>query len=227
MSNQEKQDHEPAKKAPQVTAQHKSEPKPRKRRGFFGQLFSHLMVAIIAVIGVAAYMHWSDILKYTGSRVCSYNVLGKYAGQSPKVPPIDLKKSEADQSQKQQIPAEQKPQAESLPPPAASKTLPSVESFAARLEAARKLFWAHDPSTAVAYEKLIEENPDNVDLQAELGNVHFKFGRKQQAAQMYLQAGKQFAKQKNTAKVAEMIKTLERFAPEKARELVSVDVKNN
>lgn len=223
MSNQEQPKHEPAKKAPRASP----ESKPRKRRGFFSQLFSHLMVAVLAVIGVAAYMHWRDVLTYTGSHVCSYDMLGKYASQPPKVPPIDLSKPAK---------APPAPAAPSAPPAtkdnetaqkAPEKAPEKTESFDEALEVARKLFWAKDPTTAAVYEKLIVKNPDNADLQAELGNVYFKFDKKDQATSRFFQAGTLFAKQKNTAKVAEMVKILEKLAPLKAKELSAVNVKGN
>lgn len=239
MSNQEPPKHEPAKRAPQVTPkvtkQATSEPKPRKRRGFFSQLFSHLMVATIAVIAVAAYMHWRDVLQYTGARVCSYNVLGKYASQPPKVPPIDLTKpakekpKQSTQSPVEKAPAKDKPQDKSQDKPATTpvKAPVKAQNFDDALEAARKLFWTKDPATAPAYEKLITKNPDNADLQAELGNVYFKLEKKDQATSQFFKAGKLYAKQKNPAKVAEMVKILEKLAPEKAKELSAINVKDN
>lgn len=260
MSNQEQQKQEPAKSVPPETSQESSkgtsqqaaqtspQSKPPKRRGFFSQLFSHLMVALIAVIAVAGYMHWSDVLKYTGSRVCSYDMLGKYASQSPKVPPINLSKPVVGQS-KQSIPspAENAPNAsvkkdpaKEIPkdkqvkaPPAplekgtAQNTPAKAENLDQALEGARKLFWANDPTTAAVYEKLVVKNPDNADLKAELGNVYFKFDKKNQAAGQFFQAGTLFAKQKNAAKVAEMVKILEKFSPEKAKELNAVNVNKN
>lgn len=229
MSNQEKQPHEPAKKAPQVARKPAREQKPRKRRGFFSQLFSHLMVALIAVIGVATYMHWNDILNYTGSRVCSYDMLGKYASQPVKVPPAGMSKPADEKTQSKAPP---KPQDPPQDPPKAkdseqtdvtAKTVPAPQetSFNDSLEAARKLFWAEDPSTPQAYEKLIAKNPENADLQAELGNVYFKFGKTDQAAKQYSSAGVIFSKLKNTEKVSEMVKILEKIAPEEAEKLRS------
>ena len=94
MSKEENQEsHKPVKRASERTAP-TQQPAP-KRRGFLASVFSHLAVAAIAVIGVGSYIHWNDILNYTGSRVCAYNVLGQYAQGSIKVPPIDLKKSQS------------------------------------------------------------------------------------------------------------------------------------
>ena len=199
------------------------------------------MVATLAVIGVAAYVHWDDVLKYTGSRVCSYNVLGKYASKPPKVPPIDLGDEAKSQPQKQsetvtapstEVPV-QKVQTPQKAPPApkladqqAEQTVKEVP-FAQALDAARKLFWANDPKTAPAYEELIARNPEDADLQAELGNVYFKLGEKDKAAGQYLKAGKLFARQKNTEKVSLMAKTIKKIAPEKAKELLKTDVKEN
>jgi len=223
MSNQEKnQPHEPAKRAPKVVV----EAKPRRRRGFFSLLVSHLMVATIAVIGVGTYMHWNDILTYTGSRVCAYDVLGKYGGQTAKVPPIDLKKPEVNQTNKQtnkqsetqKQPAEEKPQANNSP---ATIEKPGEPDFNKAWDEARKLFWKDAGTALAAYEKLLADHPDNADLRAETGNVYYKSGDTKKAVQKYLQAGKQYKQQKNPAKADEMMKILEKLAPEKAKELAA------
>ncbi len=216
MSNQEKKpQHEPAKRAPLVV-----EPKPRRRRGFFSLLFSHLMVALIAVIAVSAYMHWTDILKYTGSRVCAYDVLGQYGTQPVKVPPVDLKKSTTKKSEEktesQKTPAEEKPQADTSSTP---ENVLKRPGFKSALQAARKLFWAQDPSALAAYEKLVAENPENADLRAELGNAYFKMGKKDKAAQTYVEAAKQFARQKDNDKVVGIKNILKKFAPEKLKNI--------
>jgi len=168
------------------------------------------MFGLVVVVGVVSYLNWENILKYTGSRVCNYDVLGKYASQPPKVPPIDLGTS-----------------AKAPPAPPEAPKLGEEKSFAASLEEVRQLFWANDPETVATYKKLITKNPDNADLQAELGNVYFKLGEKDQAADQYLVAGKLFANQANAAKVSEMVRILEKFAPEKAKNLSSVDIKAN
>lgn len=235
MSNQEKTPQDkPVKPAPQTAepqtaeparAEPKSQPKsarkPQRRRGFFSQLFSHLMVAAIAVIAVSAYMHWTDILKYTGTRVCAYDMLGQYASQPAKVPPVDLKKPAPPapkQSTKQQTPAAQKPQANTSP---AIKSTPAAQNLKQARNAARKLFWTESATALTAYEKLVAEHPDNAGLRVELGHVYYKTGNNQQAVEAYLKAGKQFVAQKNTERTDEMIKTLEKLAPEKARELAA------
>ncbi len=193
-----------------MTQQPAPAPRPRKRRGLLSQIFSHLMFGAVAVVGVVSYLNWDNILKYTGSRVCSYDVLGKYASQPPKVPPINLDKP-----------------AKAPPAPPEAPRLQEEKSFAASLEEVRQLFWANDPETVATYKKLIANNPENADLQSELGNVYFKFGQKDQAADQYLVAGKLFANQANAAKVSEMVRILEKFAPEKAKELSLIDVEAN
>ncbi len=241
MSNLEKQKpHEPAKKAPQVNRQPETGLKPRKQRGFFSQLVSHFMVAVSAVIGVVTYAHWDDILKFTGSRLCSYDVFGKYATQPLKLPPIDLgnpPKEEASQSQEQEKSTEKsteksaeknsdKKQLTSKAPPAPQEN--DIEKpFNVSLEAARKMFWAKDPATIKAYEKLIASNPGDADLQAELGNVFFKFKNNDQAAAQYLKAGKLFAKLGKTDKVLQMVKILEKISPESVKELSADNVDVN
>jgi len=233
MSNLEKQKpHEPAKKAPQMTGRHETGLKPRKPRGFFSQLVSHFMVAVSAVIGVVTYAHWDDILKFTGSRVCSYDVFGKYATQPLKLPPIDLDnppKEEVSQSQGQEKPAEKKPDEKQLvakaPPVPQEKDV--EKPFDVSLEAARKMFWAQDPATIKAYEKLIASNPGDADLQAELGNVFFKFKNKDQAAAQYLKAGKIFAKLGKADKVSQMVRILEKISPKSAKKLAANNVNVN
>lgn len=219
MSNQDqKPAHEPAKRAPLSV-----EKKPRKRRGFFSTIISHLMVAAIAVVGIGSYLHWDDILNYTGTRVCAYDMLGQYAGQKSKTPAIDLNKSPGNNTAVQQKKTEKSVEQNS---PAA--TPPQVESssnatFASKLEAARKLFWNKEKSALAAYEKLFADNPDNAELQAELGNVYYKNDQKDKAIEMYLSAGKKFTAQKKTAKVTQMRDFLNKLAPEKAKTLSPVE----
>ncbi len=202
MSNQE---HQPRQSA-------ESAPRPRNRRGFFSQVFSHLMVALIAVTAVVSYIFWDDILNYAGSDGKKYNVLGNYVGLPLKIPSIDLTNLTPSISENAGA-AIAKPE--------------QVPSFAQALDAARKLFWAESPATVDAYKKLIATNPEDADLQAELGNVYFKMGQKNQAANQYLEAGRLYGKQKKSAKVAAMAKILEKIAPKKARMLVSGNIKAN
>jgi len=236
MSNQEKTPEKgsddqakPAEEKP-VTKQ-----KQPKRRGFFSSLISHLMVALIAVIAVSAYMHWTDILKYTGTRVCAYDMLGQYAGQPAKVPSVESKKPATDQSKElskqqsdnktiqQQTPAAQKPQADISPQAKdtqANETSTQQEFKQAR-DAARKLFWAQNDTAIAAYEKLIAKYPDNAGLRAELGNVYYKNEKTSQAIEAYLAAAKMFTRQKNLARRDEMIEILQKLAPEKAAKLIA------
>lgn len=210
-----------------------AEKKPKRRRGIFGTIFSHLMVAAFAVLAVSTYMHWVDILTYTSSKVCAYNVLGKYApadaksarqtSPDPKVPPIDLSKPAAKADKPPEQPAKETSQTDSNPaPPPASETKSDLDTA---WQAARKMFWDKDPATAKAYEKLIADFPEKAELRAELGNVYFKSGKRDQAVEMYLSAGKLFSAQENTAKAVEMKKILEKLAPEKAAELPDSDKK--
>ena len=107
------QETKPQVEKPQVAAPQVLEQKPPRRRGFFSSLFSHLFVALIAVIAVTSYMHWVDILKYTGSRVCGPNMLGKYSSQPAMVPPSSLqtpapgqkKEQTTDKTSQQKTPA--------------------------------------------------------------------------------------------------------------------------
>ena len=225
---------EPPAAAPPAAAPPVAESKPPRRRGFFSSLFSHLMVALIAVIAVSAYMHWTDILKYTGTRVCAYDMLGQYAGQPAKVPPVELKKPATEQSKEQpkeltkqqssnktihqKAPAEEKPQADTS---SQAKVTSTQQEFEQARDAARKLFWTEDKSAVSAYEKLIVAYPDNAGLRAELGNVYYKNDKTPQAVDSYLAAAKMFTEAKNTARRDEMIKILQKLAPEKAAELVA------
>ena len=83
--------HEPAKPAPVVVTREKP-----RRRSFLGWLFSHLVFAAVAVIGIGSWLHWDDILKYAGNNVCSYNMLGKYMTTPAKLPPAGLAKKTDD-----------------------------------------------------------------------------------------------------------------------------------
>lgn len=240
-STDTKKAHQPARPAPR-----KAEKKSPPRRSFFRSLVSHLMVAIIAVLGVSAYVHWNDLLNYTGSRVCSYNVLGKYAPNAPKVPPIVTPKPEqktpapstvtptdpapaakqatqepkkadttaaAEQKETAQKKTEKTTDAEEPSP--AAKINPTT-GLDADLEAARKLFWAKDKNAVSAYEALVKRYPDNPQLLGEMGNVYFKNGDRDKAADSYLAAGKIYSSRKNVEKKAEMLKILLKLDPKKA-----------
>jgi len=211
---------------PQAAPPRASEPKPPRRRGFFSSLFSHLMVALIAVIAVTTYMHWVDILKYTGSRVCAPNMLGQYSSQPAKVPaaslnkpaPEQTKEKTSEKSTQQKTPAEEKPQADTSP---SSNDSSTEQKFKQARDEARKLFWKKSELAIPAYEKLVAEYQDNAGLRVEIGNVYFKSDKKPLAVQAYLEAGKRFLQQKNAVKADEMIKILQKLAPEKAGELVA------
>lgn len=236
-----KKAHQPARPAPR-----QPEEKRPARRSFFRSLISHVMVAIIAVLGVSAYVHWNDLLNYTGSRVCSYNVLGKYASNAPKVPPIATPKPEqkapaspaltttdpppaakkaTDKPKKEDTAAAagqkettQKKTEKSVDAkkPAANPELTPPTGLDADLEAARKLFWAKDKKAVAAYEALVKRYRDNPQLLGELGNVYFKNANKNKAGDMYLAAGKIYSDRKNAQKTAEMIDILQKLDPKKA-----------
>lgn len=238
-STEPKKNHEPARRAPR-----NPEKRPAKKRGFFRSLVSHVMVAIIAVLGVSAYVHWNELLNYTGSRVCSYNVLGKYAPQAPKVPPLatpgPVQQSEAKTPATKPVPAPERqsdtekkaplPKDNAAVEPAQKKTEKSpdqkpapaepdvklAENLQAELEVARKLFWAKDKGAVAAYEALVNRYPQNPALKGELGNVYFKNGDREKASDMYLAAGKVYSSLKNDAKKAAMVKILEKLDPKKA-----------
>jgi len=232
MSNQENTPHKASDEQAsntveqQVTPAPVPEPKPRRRGGFFSSLVSHLMVALIAVIAVTTYMHWVDILKYTGTRVCAYDMLGQYAGQPAKVPPVDMKKPVTEKTKEkttpQKTPAEEKPQADTSTAP---KDNPQTDKFKQARDAARKLFWTESKSAIAAYEKLLADYPDNARLRAETGNVYYKNDMKQQAVEAYLVAAKGFIQQKDQAGTDEMIKVLQKLAPEKAKKLIAEKAK--
>ena len=191
--------------------------KPVKRRGFFATVFSHLAVATIAVIGVGSYLHWDDILTYSGSRVCAYDVLGKYAKSTPKVPPIDA------QAAPKKVP--KGPEVKvgddttSAPKPVVETPKPKPPSFKNALQAARKQFWENDKAAVAAYEALVVSKPNNADLRAEMANVYYKNDLKQKAVQAFFEAGKLHAEQKNTKKGNAILEVLNKLAPEKSVEL--------
>ncbi len=243
MSKEKTQEsHVPEKQAPV------RKPQP-KRRGFFATIFSHLAVAAIAVIGVGSYIHWDEILNYTGSRVCAYNVLGKYAIEPVKVPPIDLAKP-ATEPQKENASksddaasklkgveapkdneakvekVEEKPQQPvktdiKADDAAEKKPLAATDkkAFDNALQAARKQFWENDKAAVEAYEDLVKKQPKNADLRAELANVYYKNGKTDKAIEMFFVAGKAFIMEKNANKAKGIVDVLKQVSPEKATEL--------
>lgn len=246
-----KKAHKPAPAAPRNLRENRP-----AKRSFFRSLVSHMMVAIIAVLGVSAYIHWNDLLNYTGSRVCSYNVLGKYAPQTPKVPPIATPRSDAKATaqtpkktplpvndkaagrqskapgtsraadlgtaQKKTEKSAENPAPDSQPGPTVKIVPKQPKNLEKDLEAARKLFWVNDKRAVTAYEALVRRYPGNPELMGELGNVYFKIGDKQKAADMYFAAGRVFAVAGNDGQKAQMIKILEKLDPKKARKLSNV-----
>lgn len=219
--------------------------KPVKRSGFFATVFSHLAVATIAVIGVGAYMHWDDILTYTGSRVCSYDVLGKYAKTPVKVPPIDPKPAapetttetttettpaeepkvepakdpKAEQKNSESSPKSAEEQKSAAPKAVAEIEKPKTPSFEDALQAARKQFWESDKAAVPAYEALIASKPKDADLQAEMANVYLKNEDKQKAIETFFNAGKMHIEQKQTKKTNAILDILKKISPEKSAEL--------
>jgi len=241
--------HEPAKRAPERNTQ-PVHPAP-KRRGFLASVFSHLAVAAIAVIGVGSYIHWNDILNYTGSRVCAYDVLGQYAKGPVKVPPIDLKKSSSTAEKKLETSSISKPEAKTestsdtiapattatlkkqsnatvAPQSVASSVeksknskpekLSKTQSFTDALQAARKQFWENDKAAVTAYEGLVQKQPENADLRAEMANVYYKNGAKDKAVEAFFDAGKIFLVDKNVEKAKSIGEVLKRVSPQKSAE---------
>ena len=230
---------------PVSKAAHQSNKQP-KRRGFLANVFSHLAVAAIAVIGVGSYVHWDEILNYTGSRVCAYNVLGKYAGTPVKLPPIDLKKpsnAESAKTSTQPEPAKDKPSKVKTPSDTKSEAETSAKkpkeqpeaklekkpkqvvkekSFSDELQAARKQFWENDKAAVQAYEALVKKQPENADLRAEMANVYYKNGVTSKAADAFLSAGKMFITNKKPEKAKSIGDILKRISPEKSAQYLKL-----
>jgi len=228
--------HEPAKPAPMVVKQKKP-----RRRSFLGWLFSHLVFAAVAVVGIGSWLHWDDILKYAGNNVCSYNMLGKYMTEPIKLPPAGLEKKKAEQPAtakqtapivaKREAPGQEKTPEKASEPEPDNKTgaTPEPEKKAesqsdsdnleSAWQAARKLFWTDDAKAEPAYEALVSKYPDQPDLLGELGNVYYKNNKKDKAAEAFFTAGKIYSKQNQAAKAAQMVKILQKIAPEKSQDL--------
>jgi len=148
-----------------------------------------------------------QIAGVTALAVCSYDMLGQYASQLAKTPPIECKNPAEDQStkiQQKKSSAVETSQTDTVQTDGVSKapTAPLEQDFTADWQVARKLFWGKDNEAALAaYEKLVQARPDNTQLRVELGNVLYKKGDVAKAAETYFAAGEQFKRQKTTPKL--------------------------
>ncbi|HHI81580.1 MAG TPA: hypothetical protein ENJ99_00345 [Rhizobiales bacterium] len=231
---------EPAKAPPPPPA---PAPAPRRRKGgFFRSLISHLVFAAIAVIGVGTYIHWDMILSKTGSTVCRYEMLGKYAKSPQKNPAAaadrapDTSGGPAKTSSGPAVPGTAStPPAISAPAEtnapqtgkaAGGKQAPSPQAkadgkkgFEDAWREARKLFWKQDKKATGAYEALAASHPGNAELLGELGNVYYMNNQRDKAAQAYVRAGERFIETGKPARARDLVKVLEQIAPEKAEQL--------
>ncbi|VBB69622.1 hypothetical protein RIEGSTA812A_PEG_1095 [invertebrate metagenome] len=82
---------------------------------------------------------------------------------------------------------------------------------------ARRLFWEQNPAIAEqAYQILIREYPDEPDLPGELGNIYWNYGRWQEAAALYHEAGLRAMRVSNSRQVGAVIRILQYLDPDRA-----------
>jgi len=88
------------------------------------------------------------------------------------------------------------------------------------LNGARRAFWNDDLDTSLElYRALVKEFPEQPDYLEELGNVHFKKGNKDLAAEAYFEAGVRFGKQGERGRAEKLRELLKDFDPGHAKAL--------
>ncbi|MCP5372927.1 MAG: hypothetical protein H6907_14470 [Hyphomicrobiales bacterium] len=114
------------------------------------------------------------------------------------------------------------PAAAPAPAPAAAAPAPAPAQDNLRAEwmAARKAFWDGDLEAAeTKYIDLMAANADEPDLAGELGNLYLRQGKRDEAAAMYLEAGRRILRGPNPVRANTVIAILMGLSPESADEL--------
>ncbi len=183
--------------------------------------FSHIIVAAIAVAAVGGYFHWNEILTQVGSRVCSYEILGRFGASQPVVlgEASEKSKSGSDQPEKpeQQGSVEKSSEVGKINRVAAvSVNVSSDKSMESAWLEARRSYWAGEADAEKSYLALIERFPEQADLRGELGNIYIKSGRREQAASQFYSAGLSLIKSNQKEKAVKVINLLDDLDPAKS-----------
>lgn len=189
-----------------------AEPLERKKNGFIRRLFSHLVVAAIAVAGAAAYFHWTGMMSSIEGYVCSEDMLGRYAATP------DKGKAMTGESAVPQAPAVQ---SSGLMAPDSLQYSPADPFEAAWLDA-RRAYWDDGARAVGAYRSLIAKRPHVPGPYGELGNVYFQAGDNENAAGQYYLAGKRYLAEGNLSRVGDIVAILEQIDPARAVRLSQI-----
>lgn len=74
---------------------------------------------------------------------------------------------------------------------------------------ARRTYWDGEASAAIAlYKELLKADPDNLELNGELGNIYYMAGNHQKAAQYYRKAGETALKERNKPQLQQLVSIL-------------------
>ena len=85
---------------------------------------------------------------------------------------------------------------------------------------AREAYWNNGlEESAQIYQKLVEMSPEIIDYKGELGNVYWRQGFPEKAAELYAEISVPMIEEGNTAKVANMVGFIGLYFPEKATEI--------
>ena len=195
---------------------------PVRKRGIMRSFFSHIIVAALAVVAVGGYFHWEDILSGVGSRVCRYEVLGRYGSSTPVALAISADKSAGGMSV-----SEKKTATDKVPDPIAAPTgsvgRPAEKSMQAALQDARKAYWEGNNDKAEAsFLLLIRRFPDNPDIKSEFGNILYKTGKQNKAVAQYYDAGLIWAKTGKHDRAENIVNLLRNIDPAKSERLRQV-----
>lgn len=105
--------------------------------------------------------------------------------------------------------------------PADAKPGADANSLEQGWAAARKAFADGKPEAVAAYHDLAKRFSDNPDLTGELGNILFQQGKLDEAGDQFLETGRRLIARNHHARAACLAEVLQKFAPEKAKELAA------
>lgn len=227
-----------SRRTKKAAAKDSSSASPAPRRGRLARgirlVFSHALVAAVAVAAVYIYGHretlarHSDANEQTNSESAKpvSNFTGWSAGKGS--PTHGADPAAPSGSQPPPLPEAIR---SGPPTPAAQDGLaaakPAKSDMATQWRAARTAFWANDPKVAESYKQLIARFPSNPALHGELGNILFAAGKNDQAAARFYQAGRLFVERSRRGQAAQLAAVLDQLAPAKAHELRALIAKPN
>lgn len=106
------------------------------------------------------------------------------------------------------------------PAPPAAAPAPASTTSREQLYEARRTYWDRTPAEAIAiYRELLKADPDNIELNGELGNIYYMEGQRQDAARHYRRAAEAAIRAGERAQAEQLVSALRGLDPEAARAL--------